>query len=209
MTFIFVIIACAVVFSATLYFATKMTDSKLKKMTESIHILAEKMNLKVIEHRDKKLSAFYATELNGEIDNRKFHFRSFTRSVQTSESFSSEFSWFCDLKEQHHLQITRESVVATLQKQFGVEDIQLNDKKFDDQFLIKCDNAEYARTILNSTICAELLKRERIIYGTIYVRNKEIHYEESGVLGGENDADRMYRIIQLCRFIAVEIEKNA
>jgi hypothetical protein len=85
----------------------------------------------------------------------------------------------------------------------------LGDKKFDEQFLIKCDNADYARTILNPIICAELTKREKIIFGTIYIRNKEIHYEESGVLSGENDADRMYRVIRLCKFIAVEIEKIA
>jgi len=207
MNLILAILVCLAVIGATFYFATKMSNSTVKKMNDCINILAEKLGLPVIEHKEKQLSAFYTTELNGDIDNRKFYFRSFTRSVQTSDSFTTEFSWYCDLKELHHLQISKESVVATLQKQFGVEDVEIGDKKFDDQFLIKCDNADYARTILNPTICAELLKRERIMYGTIYIRNKEIHYEESGVLAGENDVDRMLRLIQLCKFICTEIEK--
>lgn len=197
---------CAAVIAATLYFATKMSNSTVKKMNECINNLAGRLGLQVIEHKEKQLSAFYTTELNGEVENRKFYFRSFTRSVQTSESFTTEFSLFCDLKEQHQLQITKESVVATLQKQFGIEDVEIGDKKFDDKFLIKCDNVEYAKSILKPEICAELIKREKIIFGSIFIRNKEIHYEESGVLATESDVDRIYRLIQLCKMICIQTE---
>jgi hypothetical protein len=52
-----------------------------------------------------------------------------------------------------------------------------------------------------------LLKKERGIYGTISIEQKEVRYEESGVLLTTEDLQRLLRLIEICKNIAIQIER--
>jgi hypothetical protein len=72
--------------------------------------------------------------------------------------------------------------------------------------LVKGDKEEFAKAILTNAISAELLKKERGIYGSITIQDDSIRYEESGVLLTEEDLQRVLRLIELCKNIAKQIE---
>jgi hypothetical protein len=72
--------------------------------------------------------------------------------------------------------------------------------------LVKGDKEEFAKAILTNAISAELLKKERGIYGSITIQDDSIRYEESGVLLTDEDLQRVIRLIELCKNIAKQIE---
>jgi hypothetical protein len=64
------------------------------------------------------------------------------------------------------------------------------------------------KSVLNSELIRYFTKHAKILYGTIIIHHQEVHYEESGVLANEQDLQRLLRVIELCRLIAIETEKN-
>lgn len=205
-------IIIAIIFSIVvivgIYIVTaRSSKGTTKNMTLRIKELAERLGLPVPEIAASSLSSFFTAELSGLIKDRNFHFTNYIRSEKTSDKHSTEFSWECQRKETPCIIISREGLVTSFRKQFGLKDIQIGNKDFDLKFLIKCDNPEYAKRILTPELCNEIAKKERVLYGSITIQNQEVHYIEPGLLVNEQDVDRLMRLIELCRLIALETEK--
>jgi hypothetical protein len=202
------IIVSLVILGGIYYYTSNMSKSTVKNMDLRGKELAVALGLPVTDMPKNQLSSFHTIELNGIVKDREFYFTSFTRSEKTSSSFTTQFSWKIKGSENNRVIISKEGIVTTFQKQFGVKDTQIGEKDFDDLFLVKCDDPTYAKRVLNSEFIRYFIKHAKILYGTIIIHHQEVHYEESGVLSNEQDLQRLLRLIELCRLIAIETEKN-
>jgi hypothetical protein len=200
------IIFSVIVIGGTYYFALRMSKGTVKNMNLRISELAAALGLPEPQLQTSFISSFYSGELTAMIEGREFYFSSFTKSEKTSDSYKTEFSWKIANAVSGKLRITKEGIKSTLNKQFGGQDIEIGQKEFDQTFLVKGDKEEFAKAILTNAISAELLKKERGIYGSITIQDDSIRYEESGVLLTDEDLQRVLRLIELCKNIAKQIE---
>ena len=202
------IIVSLVFLGGIYYYTSNMSKSTMKNMNLRGKELAAALGLPAPETPKNLLSSFYTVELSGIVKEREFYFTSFTRSEKTSSCYTTQFSWKIKGSENNRVIISKEGIVTTFQKQFGVKDTQIGEKEFDNLFLVKCDDPEYVKSVLNSELIRYFTKHAKILYGTIIIHHQEVHYEESGVLANEQDLQRLLRVIELCRLIAIETEKN-
>jgi len=205
------ILVSAIIFSvlvviATYYFASRMSKGTTRNMNLRVKELAQALGLPEPENVDPSLSSFYSAELSGKVDGRDFYFTNYTRSEKTSDSYNTEFWWKLDKPIDNSITISRESIKSTLKKQFGSNDVEIGNKEFDETFLVKSDNAELVKAIFTDAISFDLLKKERGFYGTLIIEQNEVKYEEAGVLLTNDDLQRLLRLIELCKDIAIQIE---
>lgn len=203
----------ALIFSAAIIgsvyiFSLIQSKVMVRNMNLRVTELASELGLPASKLPNPALSAFYAAELAGNINDRGFFFTNFTQSEKKSSAYITEFSWALNSKIADRVIISKEGIISAFQKQFGVDDIEIGNPEFDSKFLIKCDNPNRVKNLLTPELTALLLKRERQIRGTIIVQHQEVHYQESGVLLNKNDLKRILKLIELCRLIAVETEKD-
>jgi len=205
---IIIAIIFSIVVIVAIYIVTaRSSKSTVKNMNLRIKELAERLGLQVPKTATSSISSFFTVGLSGLIKDRNFHFTNYIRSEKTSNKHSTEFSWECQRRETPCIIISREGLVTSFRKQFGLQDIEIGDKNFDGKFLVKCDDTDYAKRILTAALCNEILKKERVMYGSITIQNQEVHYIEPGLLVNEQDVDRLVRLIDLCKIIAIETEK--
>lgn len=200
------IIVTIIVVGGTYILAIRLSKGTVSKMNLRILELAQKMGLPEPETKNPALSAFYVSELNGEVDGRIFSFTQFTRSSKRAGAFVTEFSWACKRNLTLRIIISKEGVFTPLSKQLGVTDIQIGDAVFDEMFLIRCDDADYARKLLNEDVRKEIVRRQQHWHGTLVIHHHEVHYEESGVIVDEKDLQRVIRLIDLAKSIAETLE---
>jgi len=206
------IVLLAIIFSiivvcGTYYFALRMSKGTVRNMNLRLNELAVAMGLPEPQTAAPLLSAFYSAELSGKVDGRDFYFTNYTKSEKTSDSYNTEFSWKIEKAVNSTIIISKEGIKSTLKKQFGGNDIEIGHKEFDETFLVRGDDTEFAKSILTEKISFDLLKKERGIYGTISVQQHEVRYEESGVMLTHEDLQRLLRLIELCKNIAIQIER--
>jgi hypothetical protein len=206
-TLVIAIIFSIVAVGAIYYFATRMSKGTVMNMNLRVKELAAALGLPEPQAPASLLSAFYSAELGGKVEGRDFYFTNYTRSEKTSDSYNTEFSWKFEKAISSSISISKEGIKSTLKKQFGGNDIEIGHKEFDETFLVRGDDANLAKSILTETISFDLLKKERGIYGTISIQQQEVRYEESGVLMTTEDLQRLIRLIELCKNIAIQIER--
>ena len=206
MLLVAIIFSIAVVGGAY-YFAIYMSKGTVRNMDQRIVEMALALGLPRPKIQSSKLSAFHSAELRGKVEGKEFYFTNFTKSEKTSDAYLTMFYWKLDKPVSGNISITRESIKSTLKKQFGGQDIEIGHKEFDETFLVKGDNTALAKFILTTSISADLLKKEKGIYGTITIQHDEIRYEESGLLLNVEDLQRLLRLIDTCKEIAIQIEK--
>jgi hypothetical protein len=206
-TLLIAIIFSIVAVGAIYYFATRMSKGTVMNMNQRVRELAAALGLPEPQAPDSLLSAFYSAELGGKVEGRDFYFTNYTRSEKTSDSYNTEFSWKFEKAISSSISISKEGIKSTLKKQFGGNDIEIGHKEFDETFLVRGDDANLAKSILTEAISFDLLKKERGIYGTISIQQQEVRYEESGVLLTTEDLQRLIRLIELCKNIAIQIER--
>lgn len=206
-TLVIAIIFSIVAVGAIYYFATRMSKGTVMNMNQRVKELAAALGLPEPQAPASLLSAFYSAELGGKVEGRDFYFTNYTRSEKTSDSYNTEFSWKFEKAISSSISISKEGIKSTLKKQFGGNDIEIGHKEFDETFLVRGDDANLAKSILTEAISFDLLKKERGIYGTISIQQQEVRYEESGVLMTTEDLQRLIRLIELCKNIAIQIER--
>jgi hypothetical protein len=206
-TLVIAIIFSIVAVGAIYYFATRMSKGTVMNMNQRVKELAAALGLPEPQAPASLLSAFYSAELGGKVEGRDFYFTNYTRSEKTSDSYNTEFCWKFEKAISSSISISKEGIKSTLKKQFGGNDIEIGHKEFDETFLVRGDDANLAKSILSETISFDLLKKERGIYGTISIQQQEVRYEESGVLMTTEDLQRLIRLIELCKNIAIQIER--
>jgi hypothetical protein len=206
-TLVIAIIFSIVAVGAIYYFATRMSKGTVMNMNLRVKELAAALGLPEPQAPASLLSAFYSAELGGKVEGRDFYFTNYTRSEKTSDSYNTEFSWKFEKAISSSISISKEGIKSTLKKQFGGNDIEIGHKEFDETFLVRGNDANLAKSILTETISFDLLKKERGIYGTISIQQQEVRYEESGVLMTTEDLQRLIRLIELCKNIAIQIER--
>ena len=90
--------------------------------------------------------------------------------------------------------LTKESFFGKVGKLIGMQDIIVGRSDMDDQFIIKSSDDNYAKYILNSTVCAYL--KQMSFKGSLKVENKQLTYTEVGIPRNDNKLDRFYSNIQ-------------
>ena len=206
-TLVIAIILSIIAVGAIYYLATRMSKGTAMNMNQRVKELAAALGLPEPQAPASLLSAFYSAELGGKVEGRDFYFTNYTRSEKTSDSYNTEFSWKFEKAISSSISISKEGIKSTLKKQFGGNDIEIGHKEFDETFLVRGDDANFAKSILTETISFDLLKKERGIYGTISIQQHEVRYEESGVLLTTEDLQRLLRLIELCKNITIQIER--
>ena len=206
-TLVIAIIFSIVAVGAIYYFATRMSKGTVMNMNLRVKELAAALGLPEPQAPASLLSAFYSAELGGKVEGRDFYFTNYTKSAKTSDSYNTEFIWKFEKAISGSISISKEGIKSTLKKQFGGNDIEIGHKAFDEIFLVRGDDTELVKSILTKTISFDLLKKERGIYGTISIEQKEVRYEESGVLLTTEDLQRLLRLIEICKNIAIQIER--
>ncbi len=197
-----------VVVGGTYWVAVRLSTLTIRKMNEQIRSLAAALGLSEPKKIQKTaLSAFYVAELEGEIEGRRFFFTQFTRSAQKSSAYITEFSWACQRRYSARLVIAKEGIITTFSKQFGLNDIHVDEDDFDQTFLIRCDDEVYAQKFLNPAIRQELLRWQKQMHGTFIIHHNEVHYEEPGVMIRERDMKRMLRMVELGKTLAKAAEE--
>jgi hypothetical protein len=204
---ILAIIFSILVVGGTYYLALRMSKGTTASMNLRIKELAAAMGLPEPKNATPLRSSFYSAELGGKVDGREFYFTNYTKSAKTSDSYNTEFIWKFEKAISGSISISKEGIKSTLKKQFGGNDIEIGHKAFDEIFLVRGDDTELVKSILTKTISFDLLKKERGIYGTISIEQKEVRYEESGVLLTTEDLQRLLRLIEICKNIAIQIER--
>lgn len=206
-TLVIAIILSIIAVGAIYYLATRMSKGTAMNMNQRVRELAAALGLPEPQAKASLLSAFYSAELGGKVEGRDFYFTNYTRSEKTSNSNNTEFSWKIEKAISSSIIISKEGIKSTLKKQFGGQDIEIGHKEFDETFLVRGDDANLAKSILTEAISFDLLKKERGIYGKISIQQQEVRYEESGVLLTTEDLHRLIRLIELCKNIAIQIER--
>jgi len=206
-TLVIAIIFSIIAVGAIYYFATCMSKGTVMNMNQRVKELAAALGLPEPQSPASLLSSFYSPELGGKVEGRDFYFTNYTRSEKTSNTYTTEFIWKFEKAINGSISISKEGIKSTLKKQFGGNDIEIGHKEFDETFLVRGDDANLAKSILTEAISFDLLKKERGIYGTISIQQHEVRYEESGVLLTTEDLQRLLRLIELCKNIAIQIER--
>ena len=79
--------------------------------------------------------------------------------------------------------ISRESVLSKIGKMAGAEDLELNDRSFDERFVVKTNSAALAKELLSPTIRRALLKLDsEHLRGVIRIMNNSIFWESREIV---------------------------
>ncbi len=202
------ILVSLVVVVGTYFLVIRLSRNTIKGMNTQLEALAQRLGLSLKRAKAKGLSAFYKAELEGELNGRQFYFCHYTRSQEKSRSYVSEFDWSFEGNVVPKVWIGKENMFSQFKKQWGYQDVLTGDEDFDAIFLIKAEDEDFAKTILQPAIRKEIMTWHRQWRGYLCIEGPKIHYEEMGVLLEKRDTDRMFRLIELGEEIAKTAEKT-
>ena len=104
------------------------------------------------------------------------------------------------------LEISAETLVSTLKKIVGKQDVITGDAEFDRRFLIKSNDNGFVKKLLDDDI-RDILKKEVFLkMGKISLKHSQMFYEEQVVVNTDNERRRIENIILVMYMIAKRME---
>lgn len=93
-----------------------------------------------------------------------------------------------------------EGFLSGIGKTFGMEDVQVGDSRFDDEFIVKCSDPEFIRMALLPEIKERFYQAYEAhkAHGLIKLEEDELYYEEDGRIRSEEVRARFTAVLDLC-----------
>lgn len=127
-------------------------------------ILADELNFSTPTTRSKIYSAI--AQITGEIDSREVTITCFDRSLSQDDlRVFAKIDISCQLPPDTTFILYREKMFDKLFVSLGMQDLQFGEKRFDDNFIIKSNNEQFARSLLDDKIRQQLVRDMFLING--------------------------------------------
>ncbi|MCP4441929.1 MAG: hypothetical protein GY810_23725 [Aureispira sp.] len=118
-----------------------------------------------------------------------------------------EFSilWHCENKQNLEMQIYKETILSTVGKRFGEEDIIIGNKEFDKRFIIQCNDKAFPKSKFNKQFCDQLLNQHKK-FGSFRVIEEGVRYIEHVCPKNDDVSIRLIEIIKVAQQLAKMVD---
>ncbi|HEY9187620.1 MAG TPA: hypothetical protein PKW14_02165 [Bacteroidota bacterium] len=172
--------------------------------------LAEKLGLEKVDAPSGFLTKF--PEISGKYRGHNIRIYMFTQKQGEGKSrkitINTAIEVFVDNPIAYRLDVYEEGLLSKLNKFFGMQDVIIGKEKFDKEFIIKTNDEEITKKILNDKICNELLfmANKRFGFGFEF-GTKKIFYDEPKFMTNKKKSEWFERVLNILVDIAEEFEK--
>jgi hypothetical protein len=185
-----------------------------KKMDENFKELASRFGLN-FEIPVKKIWKPYIfnvyPKLNGNYKGLEMQMYNIVRGSGKSQAVYVAVDIQIGNSSSHTLSIFNENFFRKFGKMIGIQkDIEINDPEFDGLFIVRSDNAEFAKTILSDLVLKNKLIEEKRLFhnGVLKFEHGILHYEDLNKLYNKKEVDKMEARVKLAVLMSEILKAN-
>ena len=147
--------------------------------------------------------------VDGKIKDRDFRLFMYTKGSGKNQVTYTAFTISLNNPTGNTLVLYQEGILSKIGKFFQMQDIQIGDPFFDEKFIIKSNNEQFARNTLQGDLKSYLEHNYSRIKGTFKLENTtNIRYEEVISLNNAIARERFELLLDLGTFLADTIENQ-
>ena len=169
-----------------------------RRARENLAALAQELGLR-LEDRPPALGIFpHVPTLRGEHAGRALRVFTFTTGSGKNRQTWQALGLACANPRALTLQLGAQNVLTSLGVMFGMQDVQVGDRTFDERFVVKTNAPAYLRAALLPEMRTALLQRwpQRGMGANVKLAGGEIVYAELGSFAETGKAERMKAMLE-------------
>lgn len=163
------------------------------------------LNKTAAQNHNKKVSSAWAC-LKGEREGRPMMLRTFSRTHGRDIVTYTQFKLELISKIDGSLMLRPEGFGARFEKFFGAKDVQIGDSEFDEKFMIKADDEQWVKQVLDKRTRLDLLNIRSVFKGELSLKDNVLMYEEAIDFATDECRERFEKIIQVVWLMANQID---
>jgi RNA recognition motif-containing protein len=151
-------------------------------------------------------------KLHGKVKGLDIQMYNIVRGSGKSQAIYIAVDIFVGNSSSHTLRIFHEDFFRKFGKILGLQkDIEINDSEFDGQYIVRSDNAEFAKTILSDLVLKNKLIEEKQLFNNAVLKfeNGILHYEGINNLYNKKEIDKMEARVKLAVLMAETIQAKS
>ena len=182
-----------------------LTNHQSKKIETAFMDFADLNQLDFFPATGKIIKGYPTTE--GNYKGRYLKLFMFTKGSGKSKKVYTAIELDCDNRQGVSLRLYREGFFSKIAKKAGMQDIEVGDKFFDDNFIIKSDNIDFPISFFDEDLKSQLNLLHKRMKGELKITHDKVYYEEMVMMMNEKTLAHFHDFADFMNVVVDRVER--
>jgi hypothetical protein len=148
-------------------------------------------------------------KLHGELDGHEIMIRSYLKGMESKRALYTAIEVYLYFNSNYNLTIFPRCFIRKFDKlPIPLKEIKINDPEFDRLYMIRTDNAVFAKKVLTDVVLKnELIKERKLLFdGELIFENGIVKYEGVKSVSSKKEMDKLLKLIKITLSLTEKIQ---